>query len=240
MADVDVVFHHAAMISVSESIESPEACQDVNTVGTLSVLDQARREDARVVVPSSAAVYGRPDSVPIPESAPKRPSSPYGISKLACDLYTRRYAELYGLETVTLRYFNVYGPRQRANDYSGVISIFLDRARTGRPLTVDGDGTQTRDFVHVADVVQANLLAATTDHTGEAFNIGTGSDISIRELADLVVSVTDADVEIQHSDPRDGDVPESCADIDHARATLGYDPTIELQNGLASVLDDTS
>ena len=239
MADVDVVFHHAAMVSVEESISKPRACQEINVAGTLSVLDHARLEDARVIVPSSAAIYGTPDAVPISETARKRPASPYGISKLAADFHARRFADLYDLPTVVLRYFNAYGPRQGRGAYSGVISIFLDQARSGGPITVDGDGTQTRDFVHVDDIVQANLLAAHTSHTGEAFNIATGDAVSIRTLAEMCSDVTESGAEIVHDSAREGDVPESCAAIDKARRRLGFSPTVSLRDGLASLANAT-
>lgn len=239
MQDVEFVFHHAAMVSVEESITKPRICQEVNTAGTLSVLDHARMEDARVIVPSSAAIYGTPEDVPIAETARKQPASPYGISKLATDLHVRRFADLYDLPTVVLRYFNVYGPRQGRGDYSGVISIFLEQAHDGGPITVDGDGTQTRDFVHIDDVVQANLLAATTEHTGAAYNIGTGDEISIRGLAETIRDVTDSSADIVHRDQRTGDIPESCAAIDKAQRRLGFEPAVSLREGLASVADST-
>jgi UDP-glucose 4-epimerase len=237
MQDVEFVFHHAAMVSVEESIQKPRACQAINASGTLGLLDHARMEDARVIVPSSAAIYGSPDEVPIPETAPKRPTSPYGITKLAADFHARRYADLYDLPTVVLRYFNVYGPRQGRGAYSGVINIFLEQAQSGDPITVEGDGTQTRDFVHVDDVVQANLRAAQTDHVGEAFNIGTGHALSIRELAETVREVTGADADVVHEDARTGDIEASRAAIEKARHRLGYEPAVSLRDGLASVAD---
>lgn len=237
MSGVDVVFHHAAMVSVDESVTKPRACESTNVGATLSVLDHARMEDARVVFASSAAIYGPPDAVPIDESAPKRPQSPYGISKLSGDLFTRRFAELYDLPTVALRYFNVYGPRHSGGAYSGVISVFMKQACDGGPITIDGDGEQTRDFVHVSDVVRANLRAATTDHTGEAFNVATGSRVSVRELAETVRQVTDADARIVHQEPRPGDVRHSCGDVEKARRLLGFEPTVELTDGLASLAD---
>lgn len=239
MQDIEFVFHHAAMVSVEESITKPRACQEINAAGTLSVLDHARMEDARVIVPSSAAIYGPPEDCPIPETARKQPTSPYGISKLSTDLYVQRFADLYDLPTVALRYFNAYGPRQGRGAYSGVISIFLEQAHDGGPITVNGDGTQTRDFVHIDDIVQANLLAAETDHTGEAYNIGTGEEISIRALAEAVQDVTDTDAAITHTEQRTGDITESCADIEKAQRLLGYEPTVSLRAGLASVADST-
>lgn len=233
----DLVFHEAAEVSVTRSIEQPQRSNDVNLGGTLNVLEAARDADARVVFASSCAVYGVPDGVPISEDAPARPRSPYAIDKYAAESYVRAYHDLYGLETVALRYFNVYGPGQTAGQYSGVISIFVDQARRCDPLTVEGDGTQTRDFVYVDDVVRANLAAATTDAVGEAFNVGTGSETTIRELAETVRSVTGSDSDIVHEDARPGDVPASLADLRRAREALGYEPTVTLETGLRRVVE---
>ncbi len=237
MEDVDIVFHKAAMVSVPASVEQPKTCHDVNGTATLNLLEAARANDSRVVFASSAAIYGHPDKVPISEEAPKRPASPYGLEKLTADHYTRIYAERYGIETVPLRYFNVYGPRQTGGQYSGVISTFLDQARAGEPITVEGDGEQTRDFVHIDDVVQANLRAATTEATGTSYNIGTGSNITIRELAETVQAVTGTDSEIVHVDPRPGDIEQSEADITKARQQLDYTPTVTLEDGLSQLVD---
>jgi len=237
MEGVDVVFHEAAMVSVPESVDRPRACHDVNGTATVTLLEAARANDSRVVFASSAAIYGHPDGVPIAEDAPKRPASPYGLEKITGDYYTRIYADRYGLDTVSLRYFNAYGPRQTGGQYSGVISTFLEQARSGEPITVEGDGEQTRDFVHVDDIVQANLRAATTDSTGTSYNIGTGSNITIRELAETVQRVTDTDSEIVHVDPRPGDIEQSEADITKASERLGYSPTVTLEDGLSQLVD---
>ncbi len=234
MDGADVVFHEAAMVSVPASVEAPVDCHDVNGTATLQLLDAARATDSRVVLASSAAIYGHPGSVPVAEDAPKDPASPYGVEKLSNDQYARVYAEQYGLETVALRYFNIYGPRQ-TGQYSGVISVFLDQARAGDPITVEGDGEQTRDFVHVDDVVRANRLAATTDATGAAYNVGTGSSVTINELAEAVRDVTGADVPVEHADPRPNDVRRSRADVGKARRELGYEPTVSLRDGLATI-----
>ena len=231
----DVIFHEAGLVSVAESVASPAESHDVNATGTLRVLESARRADARVVLASSAAVYGVPESVPIAESQPKAPTSPYGLDKLAADHYARLYADLYGLETVALRYFNVYGPRQSA-DYAGVIGTFLDQARAGGPLTVHGDGTQTRDFVHVEDIVDANLAAAVTDTTGRAFNVGTGRSHSVADLAGIVRDLAGTDPAVTHTDAREGDIPASRADISRSRRVLGYEPSIDLRTGIRRLL----
>lgn len=232
MQGVDVVFHEAALVDVGRSVSDPVTSQAINVDGSLTVLEAARRNDARVVLASSAAIYGDPEGVPVGEDHRLAPNSPYGLQKLAVDEYARLYDDLYDLPAVPLRYFNVYGPRQTGGDYAGVIGVFLEQARDGDPLTVHGDGEQTRDFVHVDDVVQANLLAAATERTGEAFNVGTGESVTIRELAEIVREVTDADVPIEHVDAREGDIERSRADISRAENVLGYDPAWELADGL--------
>ena len=233
----DVIFHQAALSDVGTSIRSPVEAHRRTASGTVKLLDAARRADARVVTASSAAVYGGPDTLPIRETDQKRPTSPYGIDKLAADQYTRAYADLYGLPTVSLRYFNVYGPGMGKGGYSGVVSAFLDRARNDAILTVDGDGTQTRDFVHVDDIVRANLLAATTDETGRAYNIGTGTGVSIQEVAEHVTRLLNADSEVVHGDPREGDIKHSRAAIGRARSQLGYEPSLSFVEGLETLVE---
>ena len=237
VAGADVVFHQAAIVSVERSIDDPAETHAVNATGTLRVLEAARRHDARVVAASSAAVYGDPEGVPVAEGAPLEPTSPYGLSKLALDHYLRLYHELYGLETVALRYFNVYGPGQTGGDYAGVIEAFLRAARSGEPLTVHGDGEQTRDFVHVDDVVRANLLAAETDAVGAAYNVGTGDSVTIRDLAERIRGAVDSDAPVVHGDARDGDVRHSRADLTEAREELGYRPSVGLADGLETLVE---
>ncbi|KAA9395869.1 NAD-dependent epimerase/dehydratase family protein [Haloarcula sp. CBA1130] len=236
MDDVDIVFHEAAMVSVPESIEQPVNCHEVNGSATVTVFDCARQQDARVVLASSAAVYGNPDTVPIKEAEPTDPRTPYGIEKHLGEQYARFYTERYGLPTVPLRYFNVYGPRGLDGEYAGVIGTFIRQAQAGNPLTIEGDGKQTRDFVYVDDVVRANLLAATTDTIGRPFNVGTGRSVSINELAKTVRDVVGADVAIKHVPERTNDIRESEADLSDARTLLGYEPTVPLRRGLESTL----
>ncbi|SIS01820.1 NAD-dependent epimerase/dehydratase family protein [Natronorubrum thiooxidans] len=235
---VDIIFHHAAVVSVSRSVDAPRGSNETNLDASLLVLEQARQEDARVVVASSAAIYGHPSDLPVPETAQTDPTSPYGIQKLALDQYTRLYEDLYDLPTVALRYFNAYGPRQQG-PYSGVISTFLEQARAGEPITVEGDGEQTRDFVHVSDIVRANLQAATTDNVGKAYNIGTGTRTSIRELAELIREATDSSSSIVHRASRPGDIRHSGADISRAKRTLGFEPQVSLECGIRSLVEGT-
>jgi len=238
LADVDIVFHEAAMVDAPESTERPLTCHDRNATATVKLLDQARRADARVVLASSAAVYGDPESVPVSEEAPTRPRSPYGASKLASDHYGRVFAERYGLPVVSLRYFNVYGPRQTPTEACGVVGQFVRKARTGEPLTVHGHGDQTRDFVHVSDVVRANLAAATTTEAPAVYNVGTSRSITIRELAALVARESTADVTVRHEQERDGDIQRSRADISKAKAEIGFEPQVDIRDGIASLLGD--
>jgi len=238
MEGVDIVFHHAAIVSVEQSIEDPELTHDVTTRATIQLLELARKESARIIFASSAAVYGHPESVPIAETNLTEPTSPYGLAKLNADQYVRLYADLYDVEAIPLRYFNVYGPRQTAGDYSGVISIFMQQAREGGPITVHGDGSQTRDFVHVSDVVQANVRAAVQGVPGRAYNIGTAESISIVDLAETVREVVDnGAVEIKHTEGREGDIDASRAMIDRATDDLGFQSTVRLQDGLADLAD---
>mgnify|MGYP000182784240 CR=1 FL=1 len=197
----------------------------------------ARERDFRVVLASSAAIYGHPETLPVNEPDRKTPTSPYGIDKLTVDHYARTYNDLYDVETVVLRYVNIYGPRQRAGDYGGVVSIFRDQALADDPITIDGDGTQTRDFVHIEDIVEANIRAATTDHVGEAYNIGRGEQTSINELAETIREVTDSASSITRTDPRPGDIEASVADISKARRDLGFEPSVSLREGLKTLVE---
>lgn len=234
MKGVDVVFHLAAVVSVEESVSDPVESHRVNVDGTLAVLEAARRESARVVYASSAAVYGDPEGSTVSEDDETDPQSPYGADKLAADTYVRTYASVYDLPAVVLRYFNVYGPRQQG-PYSGVVDAFFERALEGEPLVIHGDGKQTRDFVHVYDVVRANLAAATTEQTGRAFNIGTGRSVTIQQLAAAVGAAADVDVELEWGPARDGDIRHSRTETDRLRRLLGVQPEVSLSEGLSDL-----
>ncbi|MFC4440029.1 MULTISPECIES: NAD-dependent epimerase/dehydratase family protein [Natrialbaceae] len=234
---VDLIYHQAGLVSVQRSIEEPSRSHEINVHATLALLERARELDVRIVLASSAAIYGHPEEVPITEDDPKEPRSPYGLEKLTIDHYARQYHELYGLETVALRYFNVYGPRQAASDYSGAVSTFIEQAANDDPLTIHGGGTQTRDFVFVDDVVRANLLAADTDRVGEAYNVGSGRSVAIRELAETAISVADADSDLTFTDARRGDVRHSEADLEKSRTEIGYEPTVSLRQGLEQTIN---
>jgi UDP-glucose 4-epimerase len=236
MTGVDLVYHEAAVVSVPESVADPLESNAVNAEASLQLLELAREQSARVVVASSAAIYGDLERTPISEDDRLSPRTPYGVQKLTLDHYTRLYHELYDLETVVLRYFNAYGPRADAGEYADVVSVFERQAIAGDPITIEGSGAQTRDFVHVEDIVQANLRAATTDAVGNAYNIGSGEATSIADLAELIRELAGSDSPITHTEARPGDIGSSLADISAARADLGYAPTVTLEEGLASTV----
>lgn len=237
VADADVVFHLAAISDVGTTIEAPVAAHETNATGSLLVLEAARKADARVVVSSSAAVYGRPTELPIAETEPMTPRSPYGITKLTTDCYARTFADQYGLSTVALRYFNVYGQARGDITSQGVVRTFIDRALAGEPLEIHGDGQQTRDFVHISDVVRATLHGAVTTETGRAYNIGTGQQTTILEVAESIISMTDSDSQIKHEQPRDGDIRHSCADVSRAQKELGFEAADPFEKGLQKMLE---
>jgi UDP-glucose 4-epimerase len=235
MVGMEVVFHQAAVVSVPKSVENPIEAATVNDLGTLQVLEAARRASVRrVVIASSCAVYGDLPQLPKRENVGTRPLSPYAASKLHGETYASLYSDLYGLETVSLRYFNVYGPKQDpTSPYSGVISIFMDRAAHGKLPTIFGDGKQFRDFVYVADVVQANLLAAYRDNiAGAVINVGTGSSVTVNSLWENISRFAGVEGEPERAEERPGDIRESVADISLARELLTYEPHHSLEEGL--------
>jgi nucleoside-diphosphate-sugar epimerase len=239
MRGCDVVFHQAAIVSVPYSVDHPDETLDVNLRGTLNVLQAAKATGVkRVVMASSAAVYGEDPELPKRETMLPSPISPYGLEKLASEHYLAIWAKLFGVETVALRYFNVFGPRQDPSSaYSGVISIFVDRILRGEPLTIFGDGEQFRDFVYVANVVDANVLAATRPQAaGRVYNVGCGQRTSLNELAAILGRICDRDVKPRHAEPRAGDIRESLADVGRARAELGYEPRVGVEEGLRALV----
>lgn len=237
----DLVFHLAAVASVQDSIERPVAVHGDNLTATLRLLEWARaRGIRRFIFSSSASVYGDAGSAAIGEDAPKCPLSPYAVQKLASEYYCGIYQRLYGLETVCLRYFNVFGARQRPDSpYSGVITLFLGAAAAGRPMVIFGDGGQCRDFVPVSDVVSANILAATVPTekvAGQAFNIGSGSTVSVSELCDLIRSHYPGAPAPEHRPARAGEIRRSQADIARARAALGFRPRGDFGKALGELI----
>jgi UDP-glucose 4-epimerase len=237
----DVVFHQAALGSVARSVAAPLTSDRANVHGTLSVLQAAHLAGVRrVVLASSSSVYGGATQVPTPETAPLLPRSPYAVTKLTDEHYARVFWELHGLETVCLRYFNVFGPRQRPDSqYAAVIPLFIDALLGGDDPQVHGDGHQSRDFTYIADTVQANLCAASAPAercAGRAFNIARGRPASLLELLAILAAEVGVQATPQHVDPRVGDVRHSHADITAARQQLGYEPAVSFREGLARTL----
>lgn len=238
-ANCDVIFHEAAIVSVPYSVEHPQETHDVNIQGTLNVLQAARRQKVRrVVFASSAAVYGQEPTLPKKESMRMEPVSPYGVEKATSEFYLATWSELFGVETVALRYFNVFGPRQDPSSaYSGVISIFTTRALAGKKPTIYGNGEQSRDFVYVSNVVDANILAATKSGvSGKAFNVGAGTQTTLNGLCAAIGSISGRDFSPEHLPARAGDIVHSYADISRARAELGYEPTVSVEDGLKKLI----
>ena len=240
MAGCDVVFHEAAVVSVPYSVEHPQETHDVNIQGTLNVLLAAKRHGVkRVVFACSAAVYGEDPELPKRESLRPLPISPYGVEKITGEMYLQTWAKLYGVETVSLRYFNVFGPRQDPRSpYSGVISVFVARALEGETPMVFGDGSQSRDFVYIGNVVDANIRAATVPGvSGRAYNVGCGQRTTLLELLGMLGRIVGRDLTPTHGPVRAGDIKDSLADISLARAELGYAPAVGVEDGLRRLVD---
>jgi nucleoside-diphosphate-sugar epimerase len=236
---VDLVFHLAAFISVPKSMLEPEACFNINVAGTNTLLDAARHAGVRkVVLSSSTAVYGNPDKFPTDEEAPLSPLSPYALSKQVNELYARLYTQTFNLPVTALRYFNVYGPRQQPDSaYAAAISIFTHQLTQEQPITIYGDGKQSRDFIFVKDVVRANLLAAESDAAGEAINICTGQETTLLDLLEELSEVTPRTPEVRFAPPRPGDIYRSKGDPSKAAALLGFRATTTMKVGLAQTLE---
>jgi UDP-glucose 4-epimerase len=237
---LDIIFHLAAG-RLLPSFESPEGDLRVNTFGTLRVIDCARRCDAKLVYASTGSVYGNPEHVPIPEDARLSPISPYAISKLAGEMYVRLASKMYGLPTVCLRYFNVYGPRQSLSKGVGVVPRFVNLALRNKPLTIFGTGKQSRDFTYVSDIVGATLAASqATNLDGRVFNAGTGAECTIRSLAQIVIGVSNSRSSTIFEERKPGDIDRLCADIEFARRIIGYTPKVSLHEGVRFLVQHLS
>ena len=236
--DVDIVYHKAAFTSVPQSVKMPENCNDVNVNGVLNVLNAARRMNVeKIIFASSSSVYGDTPTLPKKEDMCRIPISPYGVAKLACEAYMQAYHKVYGLKTASLRYFNVYGPRQKDSTYSGVIAIWLGNIIRDEDLTIFGDGKNSRDFTYIKDVIQANLLVVKQDVAGEIINIGAGSPITMTNLAKLILKLTHKEhLKINYTDPRPGDILHSYADINKANRMLKFEPKYSQESGLEDYL----
>lgn len=235
--DVSYVFHEAAIPSVPRSVENPQASHEANITGTLNVLLAAKDTGVKkVIYASSSSVYGDTPTLPKKEDMPPNPLSPYAVTKLSGEYYCRVFHRVYGLPTVCLRYFNVYGPRQDpASQYAAVIPRFINRVLENKPPIIFGDGEQTRDFTFVKDVVEANILAAESNAYG-VYNIGRGERISINKLAEIIIQLVGNNIEPVYQEARSGDVKHSLADISRAR-TFGYSPKWSLEEGLRETVN---
>jgi UDP-glucose 4-epimerase len=238
LAGVEAVFHLAAIISVPFSVSNPQLTLDVNLAGTTNLLNACSKKNIdKFVFVSSCAVFGDTKILPVNENASTNPISPYAESKLLAERDCLNFQQKGLLQSVVLRFFNVYGPRQGMNEYSGVITRFINRAKQKQPLTIYGDGSQTRDFVNVKDIVQA-LYACMKNKSanGEVFNIGSGNPTSITELAKTVLEITGQNLKIRYELARAGDIKDSYADISKAKRFLSYEPKVTLRDGLKALL----
>ena len=238
--NVDVIFHEAALPSVARSVKNPLESNEVNITGTLNVLLAARDAGIqRIVYAASSAVYGDQPTLPKVETMTPSPMSPYAIGKLAGEMYAQSFTRLYGLSTISLRYFNVFGPRQDpTTQYAGVIAKFISCALAGKPYTIFGDGEQSRDFTYVENVVQVNLLAAMAKiDDAPIINVAYGARTTINDIAHKLNELTNQKLELQYGPAQSGDVRHSLADITQARKLLGYDPKIDLTEGLKRTLE---
>lgn len=237
---VDVIFHSAAFVSVPQSMDEPQECFDVNVTGTSLLLDAARRAGVRrVVVASSAAVYGESDALPLVEETPLQPKSPYALSKRVNEMYAELFTSAFGFEVVALRYFNVYGPRQRPDSmYAAAVPIFARRLLDGKPVTVFGDGGQTRDLINVRDVVRANLIASEHPRAaGHAFNVCTGVETRLLDLIKVLYDLFPNAPAPEFAAPRAGDIYRSVGSPQKAKEMLGFEAQVSLEDGLKEVVE---
>ncbi|NJE07965.1 SDR family oxidoreductase [Thermococcus sp. M39] len=237
ISQADYVFHEAALVSVVESVEKPILTEEINVLGTLNILRALSEGHGKLIFASSAAVYGDNQNLPLKEDEKPKPLSPYGVTKVSGEYYCKIFYELYGVPTVALRYFNVFGERQGYNQYAGVISIFINRALKNEPLIIFGDGKQTRDFIYVKDVVKANVLVAEKERAnGEVFNVARGERTTILELAMKIIDATNSSSSIIFDKPRPGDIKHSQADISKIKK-LGFKPDYSLEEGLLRTIE---
>ena len=235
LKDIDYVYHQAAFVSVPLSIEEPEQCFEINVGGTVQLLSAALKAGVkRVVIASSAAVYGDNPAIPLNEEMRLNPMSPYATSKIVGELYTKLYSDLFGLEVVALRYFNVFGPRQNPNsDYAAVIPIFVKNILEGKQPVIFGDGHQSRDFVFIEDVVRANLFASEANlASGKVINICSGLETSLLDLTESLAKILNTDIQPLFEDERTGDIYRSAGDPTLARELMEFEPIVNLAQGL--------
>lgn len=235
MQGSDTVFHLAASIGNAKSIEFPSLDSQINVGGTLNVLEAMKSCGAKTIVySSSAGIFGEPQYQPVDEVHPCNPDSPYGVSKWAAEKHILCLSRLRGFRAVCVRYFNAYGVNQRYDAYGNVIPIFVSRALAGQPLTVFGDGEQTRDFVNAKDLAWANVTAAEQPQVSGTFNLGSGKSVTINHLIDVLRDIIGSPIEVRHAPPRPGDVRDSLANIRRAQATFHYNPSAGLEESLGA------
>ncbi len=239
LRNADYVHHLAAFVSVPESIERPEECYDININGLLNVLDGCKELGIKkIVFSSSAAVYGDNPESPKKISTKTGPKSPYGSTKLEGEEHLNSFCNIHGLGTVSLRYFNVFGPRQDPkSQYAAAVPIFINRALNNEPIIIYGDGSQTRDFIYVKDVVKANVIAATNKSVNGVFNVASGSAVSILQIAETIIGITGSKSKIEFRDERAGDIKHSLASIDETKIELGFSPQTDLSDGLVKTIE---
>jgi len=230
VSDIDILYHQAAQAGVRKSVEEPAKVNHYNVDGTINVLEAARKHDIeRAIIASSSSVYGKPEYLPYDENHPTSPVSPYGVSKLATEQYARVYSEIYGLPTVSLRYFTVYGPRMRPNM---AFTNFVSRCLHGEPPVIYGNGSQTRDFTYKDDIIRVNKQLLEDDSAdGKILNVGSTDNIDIQTLAEIIRDEIDPSLHIEYDEARTGDAKHTHADISRANELLGYEPTVDIREG---------
>jgi UDP-glucose 4-epimerase len=240
LTEIDTIVHLAAIIDVSESVKNPSLVHDVNVTGTLNVLNEAIKIGVnKIVFASSTSVYGDVKTLPIKENTPLHPISPYAASKAASEAYLTAFSHCYNIDTIALRFFNVYGPRNENSPYSGVISKFLKKALNNQPLTIEGDGEQNRDFIHVNDIIQALLKSVEASNLrGEVFNVCTGKPTSINQLTEALSIVLNKKLTIEHACARVGDIRYSYGEITKAKTKLNFQAKTSLIQGLTLLLEE--
>ncbi len=234
LKDTEIIYHLASQPGIKTSVDNPQKTNDININGTLNILNQMRNSDTKkIIFQSSSSVYGKVKSLPFSEDEPKKPISPYGVSKLACEHNVRVFSELYGFKMTIIRPFTVYGPRMRPDL---AIAIFTKNALKNEPITIFGDGNQTRDFTHVSNIVDANINAMIKGDN-ESFDIGTGCAYTVNELAQNIIKITNSASKIIHTDKRQGDTQNTLADTEKAKTILEWNPDISLDEGLTDYID---
>ena len=231
---IKVISHHAAQISVSDSVKNPVKDAESNIIGTLQLLQNAVecRVDKFIFASTGGAIYGEQDYFPAREDHPQKPTSPYGLSKLSVEGYLKFYKEQYGLKSIIFRYGNVFGPRQNPNGEAGVVAIFNNRLLKGQAPIINGDGEQTRDYIFVRDVVNANLLALKLNGS-DTFNVGTGQETSVNELTHLILEVAESNIDVQTSKKNNFEQRRSCLDYKKLKGSLNWSPKVSLKEGLS-------